>query len=140
MISLFFFYRIYENKHESKAKRLKDCVTYTIVIGIFYFRHCFFGGLSRRKDNLWALKARLLILAICSFHQFPVLYIAQRCATKALLFIGGHPVYPFALCTFLSLLVFRFEGRTMPVSTGKLFLYCMFQKEREKPEITLNLG
>ena len=37
-------------------------MTYTIVIGIFYFRHSFFGGLSRRKDNLWALKARLLIL------------------------------------------------------------------------------
>lgn len=112
-------------------------MTFIIMIGIFYFRHSFFGGLSRKKDNLWALKARLLIF---SYLSFPVLYIAQRCATKALLFIGGHPVYPFALCTFLSLLVFRFEGRTMPVSRGKIFLYCMFQKEREKPEITLNLG
>ncbi|CAH3028184.1 unnamed protein product [Porites evermanni] len=62
-----------------------------------------------------------------------LLYIAQRCATKALLFIGGHPVYPFELCTFLSLLVFRFEGRTMPLF--KDLLHPSVEEEKRKHKL-----
>lgn len=119
VISLFFFYRIYENKHESKAKRLKDCVTYTIVIGIFYFRHSFFGGLSRRKDNLWALKARLLILTICSFQSF-ILHNVVQPRPCCLLVATPYIHLSFArFCLFWS-----FDSKAEPCrSVGERFFF-----------------
>ena len=66
--------------------------------------------------------------------------IAPCCATGPWWFLCGYPAYLFALRTFLSLLVFRFEGRTMPVSSEYFSLHYTFPEGRQTFRFRQNLS